>query len=415
MKLKPVGVLLIGVFLATPAFSQTWTEQKLVPTGGLGIGSSVAVSGSVAVVGARNVNTNQGAAYVYVRQTICSAGGCNWVLAQTLTASDGAAGDGFGTMVSFDGQTILIGAPGADVSGHVDQGAAYTFTKSGSTWTQGQKLVSYDGAAGDAFGISVAVSGANALVGASSAMIGTNAGQGAAYRFYRVGAVGGNFLEAQKFSADDGGVRQAFGISVAVSDTVAFIGAGDAVSYGNYGIGAVYAFGKSCDANGTCLPDWPLSQRLVPADATTDMSYGESIAFDGTTLVVGAPYGLGASCADGTCTQGNAYVYANSSGAWPLQQELLGANVNADFGIAVAVDGTRLVVGADSDGWPSPTGAAYIYDKTTTWNLVHTAVQSDPTTGSFFGASVDVSGNTVLVGAPDAGSQGAAYSYTKTN
>jgi hypothetical protein len=340
-------------------------------------------------------------------------------LAQTLTASDGLASDEFGFSVAFDGQTIIIGAPYAAIGGQQQQGAAYAFSKSGSTWTQNQKLLSYDGAAGDAFGSSVALFGPHALIGAPNAAIAGNVGQGAAYRFYRAGAVGNNYLEAQKFSADDGGRYEAFGSAVALSDTAAFIGANSGTSYGNWGLGAVYAFERSC-VNGVCDPDWPQTQRLVPSDAFSDMMYGYSVAFDGTTVVIGAPYGLWGptgNCYDGeqTCPQGNVYVLSKSASTWTIQQELFGPDLNSQFGADVAIKGTRLIVGAPVDGWPSQIGAAYVFDKSTIWSQSKVLSPSDGGLGDFFGGSVSLDGNTAFVGSPSNGSAGAAYSYTKSN
>jgi len=89
----------------------------------------------------------------------------NWTEMQKLLASDGAAGDYSGGSVSLDGNTALIGAVWDDDNG-VNSGSAYVFTRTGTTWTQQQKLVASDGAAGDAFGCSVSLSGNTALIGA---------------------------------------------------------------------------------------------------------------------------------------------------------------------------------------------------------------------------------------------------------
>ena len=77
-----------------------------------------------------------------------------WVFQAKLTASDGVTGDCFGSPVSIssDGNTALIGAHGADPSGISDAGAAYVFTRVGSTWTQQAKLVASDGVDYDYFG-----------------------------------------------------------------------------------------------------------------------------------------------------------------------------------------------------------------------------------------------------------------------
>ena len=95
--------------------------------------------------------TTRGTAYVFVR-----SGGV-WSQQQELTASDGAAGDEFGTSVSVDGDTAVIGASGKSGA----QGAAYVFVRSGGVWSQQQELTASDGAANDYFGSSVLLSGRN--------------------------------------------------------------------------------------------------------------------------------------------------------------------------------------------------------------------------------------------------------------
>ena len=112
----------------------------------------------------------QGAAYVFT----CSGSPCTWTQKQELTAADGASRDEFGTRVAVSGNTIMIG-------NNSSRGAAYVFTCSGTpcTWTQQQELTAADGARGDEFGYSVAMSGNTAIIGAAY----KNSYQGAAYMF----------------------------------------------------------------------------------------------------------------------------------------------------------------------------------------------------------------------------------------
>ena len=128
------------------------------------LGVAVAVSGDTAVVGAPEYDpaagSDAGAAFVYVR-----AGGV-WTWQATLTAADGDAYDQFGTAVALSGDTALVGAPwgDADVDG---SGAAYVFTRTGSTWTQQQKLdLTGEANFRDKFGDAVALSGDTAVIGA---------------------------------------------------------------------------------------------------------------------------------------------------------------------------------------------------------------------------------------------------------
>ena len=71
-------------------------------------------------------NNDQGAAYVFVRS------GTIWNLQQKLTASDGAAGDRFGYSVAISGETVVVGAHRDDIGANIDQGSAYVFVRSGT-------------------------------------------------------------------------------------------------------------------------------------------------------------------------------------------------------------------------------------------------------------------------------------------
>jgi hypothetical protein len=207
----------------------TWTEQaKLTASDGAAsdmFGWSVSLSsdGSTALIGALNDDdkgSSSGSAYVFTRN------GSTWTEQAKLTASDGAGSDQFGWSVSLssDGNTALIGAYADDDNGNAS-GAAYVFTRSGSTWTEQAKLVASDGAAGDMFGISVSLSsdGNTALIGAY-ADDDKGGDAGSAYIFTRSGTT---WTEQAKLTASDGVSSDYFGSSVTLSSdgNVALIGA----------------------------------------------------------------------------------------------------------------------------------------------------------------------------------------------
>ena len=162
-----------------------------------------------------------------------------------LTASDGAEEDNFGISValSSDGNTAIAGADWADVDGAMDQGAAYVFTRSGGSCTQQVKLTALDGAAGDLFGYTVALSsdGNTAIAGADCATVGGNDSQGAAYVFTRSGAA---WSEQARLIASDGAASDRFGVAVALSSdgNTAIAGAYRANVDGVMDQGAAYVF-----------------------------------------------------------------------------------------------------------------------------------------------------------------------------
>jgi hypothetical protein len=159
----------------------TWTQTtKLAhPVGGSTdlFGQSVALQGDTAVVGASGLDEYTGAVHVYVRT------GDAWPLQATLTADDSVAGANFGQPVSVDGDTIVAGAPYATVDFQF-QGAAYVFRRSGTAWTQVDRLTASDGAREDIFGwTGVAQDKGTILIGAAYADVGDTIDAGAAYVF----------------------------------------------------------------------------------------------------------------------------------------------------------------------------------------------------------------------------------------
>jgi hypothetical protein len=202
------------------AYVFTWTEsgwseqQKLTASDGEtwdGFGRSVALWGDTALVGAFaddvDTNSDQGSAYVFTRD------GTTWSEQAHLTASDGAAADYFGGSVALWDDTALVGAAFHDAGQGEYQGSAYVFTRSATTWSEQARLTASDAASGDLFGYSVALWGDTALVGASWDGVGLSEHQGSAYVFTRSGT---SWSEQQKLTASDGEEGDSFGSSVAL-------------------------------------------------------------------------------------------------------------------------------------------------------------------------------------------------------
>jgi hypothetical protein len=144
--------------------------------------------------------------------------------------------------VGASGDTIVVGAPSATVSGHANQGAAYLFVKPAGGWTSGTetaKLTASDGAANHNLGFSVGVSGDTVAAGASG-----NYGpvQGAAYVFVKPAGGWTTGTETDKLAASDGSSGDAFGQSLGVDGSVLVAGAPNARIASNSSQGAVYVF-----------------------------------------------------------------------------------------------------------------------------------------------------------------------------
>lgn len=145
-------------------------------------GFSVALDDGVILVGAPqddDLGAGAGGAHVF------RFDGTDWQLEQKLLPDDGAAGDAFGRTVALSGDYAIIGAPDDDDSGG-SSGSVYVFEFDGGTWTQVQKLAASDAGIGDHFGEAIGIDGDRALVGASNSDDGGESA-GSAYVFVRGG------------------------------------------------------------------------------------------------------------------------------------------------------------------------------------------------------------------------------------
>jgi hypothetical protein len=395
-----------------------WTQQqKLTAADGMAsqhFGFSIALGGDTLVVGAQGddvgANANQGSAYVFTR------GNGAWTLQQKLLAKDGATGDNFGFSVAISGDTVVVGAENDDIGRSVNQGSAYVFTRGAGVWTQLQRLNASDGAAGDQFGSSVAVSGDTAVVGAMFDDVGLNSDQGSAYVFTRSLTPGGEvWTQQQKLTADDGAAKDQFGVSAALSGDTVIVGASlDAVG-SNAAQGSAYVFTRAAAAQ----PVWTQRQKLVAGDGANNDQFGRSVALNGGAALVGAPNSGGAFSG-----QGAAYVFVTCDES-RVQQQQLTANDGAaqdNFGGAVAINGDTIAVGAERDtvGPNASQGAVYVFTRSgATWSLQQKLTSNDGAENSFFGSAVSLNGDTLLVGAsldPIEGrlGQGSAYVFTRS-
>jgi hypothetical protein len=290
------------------------------------LGYAVALSGDTALVGSPNVGANdEGAVYVFVR----SAG--VWTQqGPALVAPDAAVYDSFGCSVALSGNTALIGAYGADIGAQTNQGAAYVFVRSGSTWAFEEQLIAGD--VDDAFGYSVALAGDTAVVGAPT---GGADVEGAARVFVRSGS---DWALQQELTLADAAAGDYFGYSVALSGDTALVGAphDDVGADADQGSAAVFVRSGS---------SWSLDGRLTAAAGGGGDALGHSVAVPGDTALAGA------YCFGGAARRGSASVFARSGGEWAEQDGLSAAGGSAAdaAGYSVALSGDLALVGAPYD------------------------------------------------------------------
>ncbi len=366
-------------------------------------GRSVALDGDLAIVGANledgEGGSDRGAAYILDRD---EGGTNNWGEVKKLTASDAANGDLFGNSVSISGGTTVVGAPYEDTGG-TDSGAAYIFYRDRDgedNWGQEAKLAASDAESGDLFGWSVAISSNFAVVGAPYEDSG-GTDSGAAYVFFRNQNGENNWGQVAKLTASDAADGDQFGISVAISGDFVVVGAnfGDGLEADS---GAAYIFNRNQGGDDT----WGQVTKLTASDGQSVDMFGYSVAIDGAYVVVGA---LGKS--GGGIFRGAAYIYGRNQGGddnWGEVMKLTSSDPGDFdyFGGSVAIDGNYIVVGA-AGKWGDGIyrGAAYIYDRNRggddNWGEVMKLTASNPEDEAFFGNSVAISGNYAIVGAEE--------------
>jgi len=396
-------------------------------------GTSVAISGDTLVVGApfedgdsstesNNDAISAGAAYVFVRD------GNQWMQQAYLKASNAESYDYFGASVAISGNTIVVGAWNEAGDGSVETnndahgaGAVYVFVREGITWTQQAYLKAANADGCDYFGTAVALSGDRIVVGAwGEDGDGTDANNndltdsGAAYVFFRDGMA---WEQGAYLKPDDTAENDNFGYSVAISGDSIVIGAPWKDSKGGeVDIGAVYVFRRY---GGT----WEQGATLIPTTEECKEYFGFSVAISGDTIAVGAAFEdrdggaeEGSDCPD----MGVVYVFVKDKGTWVKQAILKPSNAEPSeyFGSSVSISGDAIIVGA---GWEdggsddisnddmADSGAAYVFVRNgITWIQKAHLKSSSECSCDFFGTSVAISGNTVVVGAPceDCGGSG---------
>lgn len=367
------------------------------------LGISVALDGDRALVGAYRDDApenGQGSAYVFEYE------GTTWRQTAKLTAADGAELDYFGRTVALDGDRALIGAYHDDAP-NGDEGSAYVFEYDGTTWRQTAKLTADDASKFDYLGLSVALDGDRALVGAPDDDVSEDDGfddeEGSAYMFEYNGTA---WKQTAKLIADDPSRYDGFGRSVALDADRALIGAS------RVGPDSVYVF----EFNGST---WSQTANLTAKDGAEHNRFGESVALVGNRALIGAPRNDAPEH-----NQGSAYVFEFRDATWTQTAKLTADNGSEDdyFGRSVALAGNplvgnRAVIGAFRHDAPhSDEGAAYVFESVgVKWSQTAKLTADDSAPGDFFGWSVSLDGDRALIGAPNddvpTNDEGSAYVF----
>ncbi len=353
------------------------------PGAGAQLGSSVATDGAIVASGAHEDSAAApGAGAIYVLQRSGSV---------RLTAADARAGDLLGFALALEGSTMVAGAPLGDAPGAVDAGAVYVFSRPGSSWSAAApqvKLTAPNARRNDQFGQALALSGDRIAVGAPD-RTGAGSLSGAVYVFKRSGSSWG--LEAE-IADPDAASFDGFGSALALDGDTLAVGAPFANNPGRGSGGTVHVFVRE----GT---SWVRRARIVDPEGLSGDEVGFSLALSGETLVAGARR------ADvlGLVDAGIVLVFARvdaTAAQWTLRAKLTAVHPGADdlFGIAVAIAGSRIVVGASHhDAGGHNAGAGFVFDSLTEPPLVLLGQPPEP--GAALGQSVAAFGDSVVLGA----------------
>jgi hypothetical protein len=371
-------------------------------------GISIAVSSDMVVVGDFDANIETyGAVYVYVKP---STGWTNMTQVAKLTSSDN--GEGFGTSVAIHDNVIVVGA--ANTSNFDTQsagpGAAYVFVKPANGWTdmtETAKLTASDGQPGDAFGVSVSISGPTIAVGAFFAVDSSgNSFAGKAYVFVRPSnGWSGNLNETAKLTASDSQLLNYMGASIATTGNTVVAG-----SYGHNNFqGTAYVF----VAPSGVWTSMTQTAELASSDGKGSDFFGFSSSISGNTMLIGAPNALAG--------RGAGYIFVKPSTGWTNMTQTaelrpLNAVPGDGFGQSASISSNEVVIGAPGAKVGSQIqGAAYFFAKPSSgWvnaSSAHDLIASDGAAFDNLGVSVAVSGSTIVSGAPKSATPGSAYVF----
>jgi len=337
-------------------------------------GDSISLSGDTLAVGYPyddvGANANQGSVRVFVRS------GTSWSAQATLTASDGAAADYFGTSVSLSGDTLAVGVWYDDVGANSNQGSVRVFVRSGTSWSAQATLTASDGAGSDYFGESVSLSGDTLAVGVSYDDVGANSNQGSVRVFVRSGT---SWSAQATLTASDGAASDYFGGSISLSGDTLAVGVWYDTVGANVSQGSVRVFRRI----GT---SWSAHATLTASDGAASDGFGYSISLSGDTLAVGVRYDdVGANSNQGSVRIFGTYRVFNATRN--TGYDSLVSAISAGFA------GDRLLAGAlafaEADGIVDSSSKRFTFVGLEPLTLSSTALMQ-VATGTVFEKSPDV-------------------------
>jgi hypothetical protein len=337
-----------------------------------------------------------------------------WTLVSTLEPSDATGGDRFGIALSASEDTVAVGAPSDKTRGLLS-GAVYVYARSpAGEWQREAYLKASDASASATFGEQVALAGDTLVVGAP--------GANDAAKLYVFERVAGSWVDRGQLRPSGAVPADLAGISLAFDGQTLVVGApsDDGQDDDSYGTGAAYVYERSDDgewlqahvlraSNAPARPPPPECHSLTCIPPAFVEGFGRQVAMGGGTLAVGAPGASTRPNGDGSffAGPGAIYVYEKSAGKWS-ERAILAPPPSVGgsrFGSSVAVDGEKLLVGAPADGRHHLRTDAdflgYSFRRDTSdWTFAKVLHTSDRHLTGLLDQSVAVWGGTAAIGAP---------------
>lgn len=323
-----------------------------------------------------------------------------------LHGEPAAYGDMEGQSIYIDkgGDTVVVGAiASSQIAGGNGVGEAFVYERSGNTWNQTARLTPSDSQPDYWFGAAVAVDGGTIAVGASGPVL-PNPPTTYAGAVYLYEKVQGQWAQTAKIVPSDPLPSNYFGYALALH--------GDTLVIGAFWYHKAYVFQRISGV-------WTQTQVLA-GGATGEWHFGETIDIDasGTRMVIGA------HLADGTVlNQGSVLIYEKSGDTWVKTARFVASDpeVESRFGQFVAIDGDTVLVGARlKDDFGVDSGAAYVFDHQPdgSWTQTQKLNPTDPAAGDVFGIYGAIAGGKLMVGAPGhavgGGLAGAVYQFMRS-
>lgn len=313
----------------------------------------------------------------------------------------------FGDAIAVDGDLMVVGAPGnPGYPQSTGQARVYRWDPVDAEWDYEQTLVSSTPELDGQFGIAVAIEG-DVIAVTARYEDSPNAVDAGAVHVFRGGRIaGGTWTHEQKLTSATGGTNEEFGHGIALHDELLLVGAPYATTVKGVNSGVVHTFAYDSGSS-----TWNEGAQLIDPDGDSYDYAGFSVAFDGTTALVGAP---GESTTLPFSNQGSVSIWTLGTFNWTHSLELRSTSTLVEeFGYAVALDGVDLVVGAPSHDAPGAAGTGAVHFFTFhngSWQPRGTVV--NPALGNYvhFGREVALEGSTALAGT---GGLNRAFSFRK--